>query len=183
MSVTQVPLRPLKAGSMLKLWLGIVLLIAAAVALAWIGAGSLRGETTPSGVMIRTVEAGKGPTIGQQDVVQLAYVGTLDDGSVFDSSQGRAVPLTPMAVIPGFAEALVRMQKGGHYKFRLPASMGYGAEAQPGIPANSRLNFEVQIADVIPGAGPILLQQMQRQQMQQMGGEPQGAPPPGQPAN
>ena len=50
MSATQVPIRPLKAGSMLKLWLGIALLIAAAAALAWIGAGSLRGETTATGV-------------------------------------------------------------------------------------------------------------------------------------
>ena len=33
MSATQVPLRPLKRGSMFKLWLGIALLIAAAVAL------------------------------------------------------------------------------------------------------------------------------------------------------
>ena len=30
MSATQVPIRPLKAGSMFKLWLGILLLIAAA---------------------------------------------------------------------------------------------------------------------------------------------------------
>ena len=155
MSATQVPLRPLKAGSMFKLWLGIALLISAAVALAWVGAGSLRGETLPSGVTIRTIEAGAGPIVGQQDVVQIAYVGTLDDGSIFDSSHGRAVPMTPMGVIPGFAEALTKMQKGGQYRFRLPAELGYGAEAQPGIPANSRLNFDVKVAEVIPGAGPL----------------------------
>ena len=89
MSATQVPLRPLKRGSMLKLWLGIALLIAAALTLAWIGAGSMRGQTTASGVMIRTIKAGKGEPIKATDGAIVEYEGRLMDGTVFDSTKGR----------------------------------------------------------------------------------------------
>ena len=61
MSVTQVPLRPIKRGALAKLWLGILLLIAAGLLLAWSGAGALRGETTRSGLQFRTVKAGERP--------------------------------------------------------------------------------------------------------------------------
>jgi hypothetical protein len=42
-SATQVPLRPLKRGSLAKLWLGILLLIGAALLLAAAGAGQTGG--------------------------------------------------------------------------------------------------------------------------------------------
>jgi FKBP-type peptidyl-prolyl cis-trans isomerase FkpA len=168
--VTQVPLQPLKRGSLAKLWLGILLLVAAALALAWIGAGSMRGETTATGITFRTVAEGQGPLVQAEDVVLIDYVGTLDDGTVFDSSQGQPRPMTPLAVIPGFAEALRKMQKGGQYKFRLPPELAYGDQPPPGIPAGSALNFEVTVADLAPGMGPMLLQQAQQQAQQQQPG-------------
>jgi len=66
-----------------KLWLGILILIAAGVALAWLGAGSLRGETTASGLVFRTVEAGSGAFIKPVDGVLIEYEGRLVDGTVF----------------------------------------------------------------------------------------------------
>ena len=165
--VTQVPLQPLKRGTLAKLWLGVLLLVAAALLLAFIGAGALRGETTASGVTFRTIAEGTGPLVQTEDVVMVDYVGSLDDGTVFDSSQGQPRPLTAMAVIPGFAEVLRKMQKGGHYKFRLPPELAYGDRPPPGIPAGSALNFEVKVAEIVPGMGPMLLQQAQQQAAQQ----------------
>ena len=55
---------------------------------------------------------------------------------MFDSSQGKGpVPLLASQVIPGFAEALMRMQEGGHYKIHIPAKLGYGADAAPAAPS------------------------------------------------
>ena len=171
MSVSQVPLQPLKRGSVSKLWLGILLLIAAAVLLAWIGAGSLRGETTPNGVSIRTVKAGEGPFIKPVDGVLLEYVGRLEDGKEFDSSRGQPVPMIAGQVIPGFAEALQKMQKGGSYKIHIPAALAYGASPPEGspIPPNANLNFDNSIVQIVPNAALMMQQQQQ----------PEAAPQPG----
>ena len=178
MSATQVPLRPLKRGSMFKLWLGIALLIAAALALAWIGAGSMRGETTPSGVVIRTIQAGKGEMIRATDGALVDYEGRLMDGTVFDSSKGRGpAGMIPGQVIPGFGEALQKMQDGGSYKIRIPAALAYGAAGagEGKIPPNSDIEFDVTIKQVVRNAAMM----MPPPGAQQQGQMPEGQPPQG----
>lgn len=171
MSATQVPIRPLKAGSMFKLWLGIALLIAAAIALAWVGAGSLRGETTATGVQIRTLKAGTGDPIKATDGAIIEYEGRLADGTVFDSTAGRGpAGMIPSQVIPGMSEALQKMQEGGRYTIRIPSDLGYGpAGAGEGkIPPNSELIFDVDVKQVVRDAASMV--------------GPPGAPQPGQQA-
>ena len=155
MSATQVPIRPLKAGSMLKLWLGIVLLIAAAGVLAWTGAGSLRGETTATGVQIRTLKAGSGDPIKATDGAIIEYEGRLVDGTVFDSTAGRGpAGMIPGQVIPGFGEALQKMQEGGRYTIRIPSELGYGAAGagEGKIPPNSDWVFDIEVKQVVRDA-------------------------------
>ncbi len=169
MSATQVPIRPLKAGSLLKLWLGLALLIGAAVALAYIGAGSLRGETTATGVQIRTLAAGTGDPIRANDGALIDYVGKLADGTIFDSTAGRGpTGMIPGQVIPGMSEALQQMREGGRYTIRIPAELGYGATGagEGKIPPNSELIFDVSVKQVVRDAAAMVAQQ--------------GAPPPGQ---
>ena len=154
MSVSQVPLRPVKRGALAKLWLGILLLIGAALLLAWAGAGALRGETTSSGLQFRTVKAGAGPLIKPVDGVLIVFEGRLEDGTVFDSSRGQPVPMIAGQVIPGFAEALQKMQKGGRYTIRIPGELAYGATPPQGspIPPNAPLEFDVHVVQVVPDA-------------------------------
>ena len=138
-----------------RLWLALFLLVAAGVALAWFGAGSLRGETTASGLQFRTIEAGKGDPIKAIDGVLIEYEGRLEDGTVFDTSEGRGpTPMIAGQVIPGFAEALTKMQKGGRYRIKIPSELGYGATPQPGspIPPNANLEFDVHVVQVVPNA-------------------------------
>lgn len=173
MSATQVPLRPLKRGSTAKLWLGLLLLVAAAALLAWNGAGALRGETTATGVNIRTIKAGTGDPIKAVDGAIIEYEGRLLDGTVFDSTQGRGpAGMIPGQVIPGFGEALQKMREGGRYTIRIPSALGYGpAGAGDGkIPPNSDLIFDIEVKQVVRDAALMAV--------------PQGAPPaagPGQP--
>ena len=169
MSATQVPIRPLKAGSMLKLWLGIALLIAAAAALAWVGAGSLRGETTATGVQIRTITVGTGDSIKANDGAILEYEGRLADGTVFDSTAGRGpAGMIPSQMIPGFGEALQKMQEGGRYTIRIPSELGYGAAGagEGKIPPDSDLVFDIEVKQVVRDAASMVA--------------PPGAPQPGQ---
>ena len=146
-SATQVPLRPLKRGSLAKLWLGILLLIGAALLLAAAGAGQT------GGVRVKTLAPGSGPTITADDGVLIEYEGKLDDGTVFDTSAGRGPAFFPVGgVVPGFSQALQKMQKGGRYEFTLPSDLAYGDTPPAGspIPPGADLHFTVQVLEVAP---------------------------------
>lgn len=79
-------------------------------------------------------------------------VGTDNKGSLFDSSlaPGRT-PFTFVVgtgVIPGFSQGTQGMRVGGLRRVTIPPSLGYGGQAQQGIPANSTLIFEIELLAV-----------------------------------
>jgi len=175
--VTRVPLQPLKKGSMLKLWLGVVLILLAGFALAWL--------TVPKSVSVTAITAGTGGHPSESDVVVVNYVGKLADGTTFDEGQNAPFPLGG-GMIPGFTEGLLKMEKGGKYRLEIPAEKGYGAEERTHpltgevvIPANSDLVFEIELIEFMSQSDferrMQMMQQMQ-QQMQQGGAGPAGAP-------
>ena len=192
MSVTAVPIRPLKKGSVVKLWLGIIVLALLAAAAAWYTTGRLHWTTTASGLQYRVVEEGEGPHPAATDLALINYTGRLENGSVFDSNEGREpVPLPVNGSIPGFSEALQLMRKGASYRVRIPPNLGYGAAGAGGgvIPPNATLEFDVTLVD-FRALTPEQIQQMQMMQMMQQqggagappgaeGGEPGAAGPPG----
>ena len=154
-------------GRPITLWLVFILLIAAAVGLAWIGAGALRPQVSESGLQFRTVKAGTGEPIGQNDAALLDYVGSLDDGTVFDSSEthGGPQPFTMGQVFPGFAEAMAKMKEGGEYRFTMPQRLAFGSGPPPqGFPANSSLTFEVRVRKIVRGGAALMQRQAQPQQ-------------------
>ncbi|MFP5330520.1 MAG: FKBP-type peptidyl-prolyl cis-trans isomerase [Alphaproteobacteria bacterium] len=154
MSATSLAESPGSSRPVAAFWLGILALIAGGIALAWFGAGAMRGETTASGLVFRTIEAGSGPFIKPVDGVMIEYEGRLRDGTVFDSSSGRGPqPMIAGQTIPGFAEALSKMQQGGRYRVMIPSNLAYGAEPPPGsVPPNSDLEFDVEVVQVVPDA-------------------------------
>ncbi|MAS36957.1 MAG: peptidylprolyl isomerase [Anaerolineaceae bacterium] len=65
------------------------------------------------------------------DNVKLHYTGTLNDGTVFDSSQGREpleFTLGQNQVIPGFENAVVGMEPGESKTVNIPADQAYGPQ-------------------------------------------------------
>ncbi len=174
-SVTAVPLQPIQKGSVRRLWLGVVIVVAAAGLLAWNGLRDF-GRTS-SGITYQIVEPGTGEHPAKDDFALVGYKGMLPDGTVFDQNAQAPMDLTSM--LPGFAEAVTLLKKGGRARVYLPASLGYG-DSPPGdgtIPANSPLIFEINLVEFRGRAEIMEMQrQMQMQQMlqQQMGGG--GAP-------
>jgi FKBP-type peptidyl-prolyl cis-trans isomerase 2 len=65
------------------------------------------------------------------DTIKIDYTGTLDDGTVFDSSEDHGEPLEftvgARQVIPGFEDAVRGMEVGEEKTFRIEASEAYGA--------------------------------------------------------
>ena len=169
MSVAEAAHRPAKSGRAIALWLGFLLIIAAGIGLAWVGAGALRPVISQSGLQFRTIKAGKGEPIGRADAALMDYILTADDGTVIDSSEAHNGP-QPFAmdqVFPGFAEAMAKMQEGGEYRFTMPQRLAFGANPPPpGFPKNSALTFEVRVRKIARG-GAAMMQQMQAQPQRQ----------------
>jgi len=157
--------RPPRSGRAAKLWLGFLLVIAAGIGLAWIGAGAMRPQVSDSGLQFRTVKDGTGEPIGQSDAAVLDYVLTTDDGNVMDSSEshGGAQPFIMAQVFPGFAEAMSKMKEGGQYHFTMPKALAFtDGQTPPGF-TGEHLTFDVQVRKIVRG-GAAMVQQMQAQQ-------------------
>ena len=73
---------------------------------------------TPSGIRIQTLKAGAGPMPGPDDAVLIDYVGRLTTGKVFDKAEHAGMMVS--RTVPGFAEALQHMRKGGSYRIWIP---------------------------------------------------------------
>jgi hypothetical protein len=113
----------------------------------------------PAPLVMKDVAVGKGAMAKAGDKVSVHYVGTLTDGSKFDSSRDRGKPfefvLGKGRVIKGWDQGVVGMKVGGKRKLTIPPELGYGARgAPPKIPPNATLEFEVELLDVSAGAEP-----------------------------
>lgn len=100
----------------------------------------------PSGLQYKILTQGRGAQPKASDTVVVNYVGTLLNGTVFDSSFTRGEPATfPVtAVIPGWVEALQRMRVGSVWELYIPAKLAYGEQgAPPAIGPNETLIFKV----------------------------------------
>ena len=88
------------------------------------------------------------------DAVLVTYEGRLADGTVFDSA-AQPVGLPVSDVVPGFTEALLLMNEGGRYRFRIPARLAYGAAGVPGVvPPDAELDFTLTLIRVGRPAAP-----------------------------
>jgi len=102
------------------------------------------------GVTREVINAGSGasPTPGSK--VSVHYVGTLLDGSKFDSSRDRGKPfqfnIGKGQVIKGWDEGVAQMQIGEKSILTCTPDYAYGARGfPPVIPPNSTLKFEVEL--------------------------------------
>ncbi len=91
------------------------------------------------------------------DTVKVHYTGTLDDGTVFDSSEGReplTVKLGSGQVIVGFDAALQGMSPGENKTVNIPADKAYG-------PHNPEMVITAPRSQVPPDLNPEAGQKLQ----------------------
>jgi len=109
--------------------------------------------TTPSGLKYVELVEGTGETPKTGQTVNVHYIGTLENGTKFDSSRDRGQPFSftigKGQVIKGWDEGLSTMKVGGRRTLTIPPDLGYGARGAGGvIPANATLIFDVELLDV-----------------------------------
>ncbi len=101
---------------------------------------------------INEVKTGAGPAAKAGDTVHVHYVGTLADGTEFDSSRKRGRPfsftLGRGQVIRGWDLGVAGMCPGGVRTLVIPPDEGYGGRAVGPIPPNSTLHFEVELIKI-----------------------------------
>ncbi|KAI9573635.1 peptidyl-prolyl cis-trans isomerase [Boletus coccyginus] len=106
------------------------------------------------GVKIDTITAGDGVTFPKAgDTVKIHYVGTLEDGTVFDSSRKRKDPFETKIgvgkVIKGWDEGVVQLSLHQKANLVITPDYAYGSRGfPPVIPADSTLKFEVELLEI-----------------------------------
>ena len=126
-----------------------------------VAAGNTSSPPTPvgqstkksSGLEYVTLKEGEGTPAKSGQTVTMHYVGTLDDGTKFDSSRDSGQPFQTRIgvgeVIPGWDEGVPGMKIGEQRKLIIPADLGYGARGMPPkIPGGATLTFVVELLGV-----------------------------------
>ena len=116
---------------------------------AFVGAAAKEpgAVVTESGLVYREVEAGTGASPKRLDRIKVHYIGTLRDGTVFDSSIERDVPeVFPLTrVIRCWTEGIQLMKVGGKAVIHCPNKIAYVGQSKGMIPPGAALRFEVEL--------------------------------------
>ena len=107
--------------------------------------------TLPSGLIYETLQEGTGTIAHRGNRIEMHYTGSLADGTVFDSKQGKDTfsrTIGVAQVIPGWDQGVPGMKVGERRKLTIPPALGYGERGTAGIPGGATLTFEVELLKV-----------------------------------
>lgn len=159
----------------------------------YIDDNKLTGTTTPSGLFYIITKPGTGDKPATGDSVEVNYVGKFVNGKLFETNVKEVAQkektFNPMqqykpvriavgirAVIPGWDEGLMLLNKGAKATFVVPSKLAYGEQGNQMIQPFTPLVFDVELVNIIhpdPNAkkpalpAAMTLQQLQQQAKQQ----------------
>ena len=112
------------------------------------------GSTGPSAsgsLEIVDLTIGTGAVAASGDTLTVNYTGSLTNGTVFDTSVGRApfsFRLGAGQVIQGWDQGLIGMRVGGKRRLTIPPNLAYGSQGQGSIPGNATIKLDVDLLSI-----------------------------------
>ncbi len=115
--------------------------------------GAVKNE---SGMVLRVIAAGSGPSPSIFDFVTINYHGTLRDGKVFYSNRGEEPYRVQLGTTTRcWQEALAGVGAGARVHVVCPPSLSYGWGGWPGlVPGGAVLSYDLELLAVEPHAPP-----------------------------
>jgi len=113
--------------------------------------------TLDNGIKIQDLRLGEGETCTDDSTVVVRYQGTLEDGTVFDTTRGGdpAGPWSLKQLIRGWSDGMRGMAVGGVRRIVIPPDVGYGDDdlvdpdtGEVVIPAGSTLIFTIELIEL-----------------------------------
>jgi peptidylprolyl isomerase len=115
-------------------------------------------KTLAGGLLVEDFVIGTGEEAKSGSEVSVHYVGTLDDGTMFDTSHKRNRPFAftigEGRVIKGWDQGVPGMKVGGKRRLTVPAELAYGERKKGKIPPNSQLTFTIELVESVPPLPP-----------------------------
>lgn len=100
---------------------------------------------------IKDIAIGAGAEVKSGDLVTVNYIGTLENGTKFDSSYDGKKPFSFTIgngeVIKGWDMGVLGMKVGGKRELVIPPELAYGEADKGVIPPNSTLKFTIELLD------------------------------------
>ncbi|TSC82571.1 MAG: FKBP-type peptidyl-prolyl cis-trans isomerase [Parcubacteria group bacterium Gr01-1014_20] len=97
----------------------------------------------------KDISVGSGAEAKLGDTVTVNYLGTLENGTKFDSSYDRKQPFSFVIgngeVIRGWDIGVLGMKVGGKRELVIPPELAYGEADKGAIPPNSTLKFTIEL--------------------------------------
>jgi len=109
-------------------------------------------KVTKSGLQYKVITPAKGPKPKSSDTIKVQYIGTLLNGTEFDSSYRRGTPAQFQLgkVIGGWIEGIQLMNVGSKYRFYIPSALAYKESGSPPtIGPNAALIFDVELLEIV----------------------------------
>jgi len=102
-----------------------------------------------SGLYYQIVKPGSGSfTYPANTQITIKYEGRLLDGTVIDNGGGKENTFVLNQLIEGWKIGIPLIQKGGEIRLIIPPNLAYGSQATGPVPANSVLDFTIQLINV-----------------------------------
>lgn len=110
---------------------------------------NISAQRHSSGIYYQILQPGSGTiTYTANTQVTAKYTGRLLSGAIFDQTSTQPLAFRLGSVIVGWQIGVPLIQKSGKIRLFIPSGYGYGREGQGPIPANSVLDFDIELVDV-----------------------------------
>ncbi|MBA4013931.1 MAG: peptidylprolyl isomerase [Phenylobacterium sp.] len=112
------------------------------------------GVKTIPGIQYKVLKSGpeNGPHPKRSSTIKVRYEGKFLDGRIFDSSKNDpdgAVTFPLGKLIPGWVTVLPLMRPGDEWVIYMPPEYAYGPAGKDIIPANTPLEFRIELVEVV----------------------------------